>query len=226
MPRFNRASFFQRWSVTTPTSGALGVGLLAALAGCSGGPSRVTPPNISPSGAASEAMTAYDQDGDGFIAGAELDGAPSLKAAMGTLDTNNDGKVSESEIEERIDAWLETNVGITMTTARVTMDGKPVEGAKVTFEPEAFLGDGVKTAIGVTGGGGNTEPSIPKEQRPSADWPPGMQYGFYKIRVTKEANGAESIPAKYNTETTLGHEVSRDDAMVKAQLIKLDLTSK
>ncbi len=75
MSRLNHASFIRHWTVAVPTTAAVGAGLLAALAGCSGGPSRVQPPSISPSGAASEAMTAYDKDSDGFIAGAELDAA-------------------------------------------------------------------------------------------------------------------------------------------------------
>src|SRR5689334_21833866 len=112
MSRLNHANFFRRWTVAVPTTGALGASLLAALAGCSGGPSRIQPPSISASGAASEAMTAYDKDGDGFIAGAELDAAPALKAAMATLDVDIDGKVTEDEISQRIEAWQETGLGL------------------------------------------------------------------------------------------------------------------
>ena len=224
MSRLNHTNFFRRWTVAVPTTGALGASLLAALAGCSSGPSRVGPANVSASGAASEAMTTYDKDGDGFIAGPELDAAASLKAAMTQLDLDKDGKVSEDEIAQRVEAWQASGVGITQITARVTMDGKPVKGATVTFEPEAFLGDAVKTATGMTNASGTTEPSIAKADRPNPDWPPGMQYGFYKIRVTP--GSGESIPAKYNTETTIGHEVSRDDPQVKSQMIKVELSSK
>ncbi|MBL9161476.1 MAG: hypothetical protein JNL18_01910 [Planctomycetaceae bacterium] len=225
MSRLNHASFFRHWTVAVPTTGAVGAGLMVALAGCSGGPSRVQPPSISPSGAASEAMTAYDKDSDGFIAGPELDAAPGLKAAMATLDLDKDGKVSEDEISQRIEAWQATGLGIMSITCRVTMDGKPVDGATVTFEPETFLGENVKAGEGTTSGG-MASIRIPKENRPSADYPPGMQFGLFKVKVSKQANGKETIPAKYNTETTLGQQVSSDDPAIMSQLIKFDLTSK
>lgn len=226
MSRFNHANFFRRWTVAVPTTGALGASLLAALAGCSSGPGRVSQASISPSGAAAGALELYDKDGDGFIAGAELDAAGPLKAAMATLDLDKDGKVSEDEIVKRIEKWRSTTVGITSIDCRVTLDGKPLEGATVTFEPEPYLGDGLITAIGETAFGGICNPSIPKENRPSPDWPSGIQYGLFKVRVSKQANGAETIPAKYNTETILGQQIAFDDPALKSQLIKLDLTSK
>lgn len=203
-----------------------GAACLVAAIGCSSGPSRIEPPSISASGAASEAMETYDKDGDGAIAGAELDAAASLKASMATLDTNKDGKVQEEEIVARIESWQETGGGSTLIPSRVTMDGKPVVGATVTFEPEAFLGDEMRTAVGETLSQGTTEVSIPKAERGSPDWPPGIQLGFFKVRISKQVNGAESIPAKYNTETTLGQQISGDDPAIKSQLIKFDLTSK
>jgi hypothetical protein len=226
MSRFNHANFFRRWTVAAPTTGALGASLLAALAGCSGGPSRVTPPSISASGAASEAMEMYDKDEDGFIAGAELDAAGALKASMETLDLDKDGKVSESEIEQRIEAWQATKTGLTAITCRVTLDGKPLPDAVVTFEPEAFLGDGVKVASDTTTALGMTEPTIAKEDRPVKDWPPGIQYGFFRIKVSKQSGGTETIPAKYNSATTLGQQVAKDDPAILSQLVKIDLTSK
>jgi hypothetical protein len=37
---------------------------------------------------------------------------------------------------------------------------------------------------------------------------PGVPYGFYRIQVSrKDAEGKETIPARYNSETTLGQEV-------------------
>lgn len=199
---------------------------LVAIAGCSSGPSRVTPPSIDASGAAAAAMEMYDKDGDGAIAGAELDAAPALKAAMATLDANKDGKVQEAEIVQRIEAWQASRVGATLITTQVTMDGSPVADATVTFEPEAFLGEGMKTAVGVTGPDGLTLVSIPKEQRGSPDWPPGLQMGFYKVKISKEANGSETIPAKYNANTTLGQQIAIDDPALQSQIVKFKLTAK
>lgn len=225
MLRFHRSSFYSRWLVTVPTTSLLGASLLAAMAGCSGGPSRVTAPSISASGAASDAMTEYDKDGDGFIAGPELDAAASLKSAMTTLDLDKDGKVSEEEIQKRIEAWQSKSAGLTSVLCSVTLDGRPVDGATVTFEPEAFLGGEVKTAVGETAGG-SASPSIPKAERPVADWPPGIQFGFFKVRVSKQVDGKETIPAKYNSETTLGAQVATDDASFLKQNYKFELKSK
>jgi hypothetical protein len=199
---------------------------LAAALGCSSGPSRVTPPSIDADDAASAAMELYDKDSDGAINAAELEAAPGLKAAMATLDANKDGSVQEEEIAARIEAWQTTGVGITLATTRVTMDGRPLVGATVTYEPEPFLGDAMKTASGITSDLGSTEVIIPKEDRPGADWPPGVQYGLFKVRISKEVNGSETIPAKYNKETILGQQISNDDPAVSSQNIKFELTTK
>jgi hypothetical protein len=225
MSRFNHANFFRRWTVAVPTTGALGASLLAALAGCSSGPGRVEAPSISASGAASEAMELYDKDGDGFIAAAELDAVPGIKAALETVDADKDGKVSEDEIIQRIEAWQATNIGVMAVKSMVTLDGRPLSGAMVTFEPEAFLGNNIKAATGETSSGMATV-TIPKDQRPSKDTPPGLQLGLYRVRVSKIQNGQETIPAKYNVETTVGQQISPDDPAVAGQRVKFELSTK
>ena len=197
----------------------------AAALGCSGGPSAVTPPSINAGSAASSAMELYDKNSDGAIAGEELAAAPALKAAMETLDVNKDGSVQEEEIVQRIEAWQKSNAGLSTIAAVVTMNGQPLEGATVTFDPEPFLGEGMKQAVGVTSRLGGVSPIIPKENRPDPSWPAGLQLGLYRVRVSKQANGAETIPAIYNTETTLGQQVSPDDATIGANRVKFDLKS-
>ena len=194
---------------------AISLALLVALSGCSrGGPKRLIPPRINAGNAAEQAMEMYDQDGDGFIAGEELEAAPALNAAMSTLDTDNDGEVSESEIIERIRVWQGTAAALAGITCVVTMDGRPLEAANVTFEPEAFLGDELRTAIAYTDAFGEFSPSVPKKDRLSPDMPYGLSLGFYKVRFSKEVNGKETIPAIYNTETILGQQVSPDDPVI------------
>jgi hypothetical protein len=199
--------------------------LLAAL-GCSSGPSAVTPPDIDAGDAASQAMEMYDKDGDGTIAGSELDAAVGLKAAMATLDANKDGSVQEDEISQRIDSWQASGVGVVALNCSVRLDGRPLEGAKVVFEPEPFLGDDIQTAEGETSPVGSTIISVPKANRPTADTPPGVQLGFYRVRISKEVAGKEAIPAKYNTETTLGQEVAPDDPSIMAQKMGFQLDGK
>jgi hypothetical protein len=205
----------------------LGLALAALLlVGCSSGPSRVKPPSISPSGAASKAMTEFDKDGDGFIAGSELDAAPAIKAAMSTIDTDKDGKVTADEIAARIEAWQATRIGVMTAGCNFTLDGKPLTGAEVTFEPAPFLADALKPAVGETDMAGNAICSIPKEQRPTKETPAGMQLGLYRIRVSKKVNGKETLPAKFNTETTIGHQVAPDDPAFASQKFRIALTTK
>ena len=196
------------------------------IGGCSSGPGRVKPPSISASGAASEAMELYDKDGDGFLVGAELDAVPGIKAAMETIDGDKDGKVTADEIQARIEAWQATKIGVMSIKCIVTLDGRPIPGATVTFDPESFLGSDLKAAVAEVGQGGSAMITIPKDQRPNKDTPPGVQVGLYRIRVSKKAGGKETVPAKYNTETILGQEVSPDDPAVAAQRVRFEITSK
>jgi hypothetical protein len=195
------------------------------LTGCNSGPSRIKPPSIDADDAAAEAMELYDKDGDGSIAGAELDAVPGIKAAMETIDADKDGKATEDEIVQRIEAWQATNIGVMASKATFTLDGRPLEGAQITFEPESFLGDDIKPAFGEALSG-TAMVTIPKEQRPTTDTPPGLQPGLYRVRVSKKVNGQETIPAKYNAETTLGQQISPDDPAIAAQRMRFELRTK
>lgn len=198
---------------------------LAAALGCSSGPSRVQPPSIDADDAASAAMELYDKDGDGAIAGSELDAASGIKSAMTTIDGDKDGKVTAEEIAARVEAWQATSFGVMSMQCSFTMDGKPLDGAAITFDPEPFLGDEILAAVDVTSPGGICQPSIPKDKRPSKDMPAGFQLGLYRVRVSKKVDGNETIPAKYNTETILGQQIAIDDPAVISQKVRFELTS-
>jgi hypothetical protein len=186
--------------------------VLAGIASCSSGPPAVTQPSIDPSGAGELAMEQYDTNGDGNVAGDELEKAPALAAALPRLDTNKDGGVSAEEVAERINVWKGMKTGMTGITCKVTLDGQPIPGAKVVFEPEPFLGDEIKAASSTTNSHGDVSPVVAKEDRPDPSVPGGIYFGFYRVRITRpDQNGKESIPARYNTDTTLGYEVSYDN---------------
>lgn len=197
-----------------------------AISGCSRGPSRVEVPSYDPAGSAARAMKAYDTNEDGFIAGDELDAAPGLKAAMKTFDADQDGKLSQQEISDRVAAWARMGVGITKFNCLVTLDGTPLEGATITFVPEKFLAHFLIEAQDVTNLVGTATPRIPKEKRPAPDTPPGMQVGLYQVVISKKKGSEELIPARYNTATTLGQEVSNDDWAIANNRVRFDLTSK
>jgi EF hand len=208
-----------------PTTLALASLCLATTVSCNRGPATIKQPTINASSAGKLAMEQYDKDGDGKVAGAELDRAPGLKAALKNLDTNGDGGVSADEVTARVNAWKVMETGTTFVQCRVTLDGQALGGAKVTFEPESFLGDAIKTALGTTTMYGDANMAIRPEDRQSPNDPGGVHLGLYKVRVSKIENGKEVVPARYNTDTILGQEVSYDDPGVKARNMQFALKS-
>lgn len=200
--------------------------LLFAITSCNSGPATVKQPSINASSAGKLAMEQYDKNGDGIVSGAELDQAPGLKAALKNLDTNGDGGVSADEVAARVNAWKAMQSGITMVRMYFTLDGQPLSGAEIILEPESFLGDEVKKATSVTDQFGGAMPVMAPEDRPSPKAGVGVQFGLFKLRVSKVVNGKETIPARYNSATTLGQEVSYDDPGMKAQRIAFALKSK
>lgn len=192
------------------------VAICAALLagwGCSGAPTRIVPLEIDATAAGQEAMKQYDKNGDGKIAGDELDKAPSLKAAIAQIDTSGSKTITAEKITARILKWQESKVGRMNLTCRVSRKkgntDEPLEGVTVTFEPEKFLGSNMPTCSGVTDKRGTAqilERKVgPDEDQEQFRVPPG----FYLVRLTK---AGLNIPAKYNTQTTLGAEVSPDSA--------------
>jgi len=215
-----------RWRAADWRGGALGVVLLALQSGCSQGPTAVARPDFDPESAADRAMELYDANGDGSVADAELAKAPGLHGALPSLDADGDGKVARNEVAERVRAWQRMDTGLMNLSCAILLDGQPLEGATVTFDPDEFLGEAVQQATAVTSSTGSAFPKIPKEKRPSADSPPGMQAGIYKVRVSKSVNGQETIPARYNAETTLGQQVSKDDPAIANKRVIFQLQSK
>jgi hypothetical protein len=199
---------------------------LIGIAGCSSAPSRVNQPQIDAGGAAAAAIDQYDTDKSGAINGPELDAVPAFKAALAQLDTNSDGGVSADEISAMIEHWQAMPLGIMSMGFKLTLDGNLVEDAVVTFEPEAFQGEEVKTAIANTDSFGTGSPSVPKELRYDATTPPGVQMGFYKVKVSKLVNGKEIIPAKYNESTILGQLIVPDAPEIVNRRVVYALTSK
>lgn len=199
--------------------------LAVATISCSRGPAPFRQPYINASSAGKSAMEQYDKNGDGVVSGAELDQAPALKAALKNLDTNGDGGVSADEVAARVNAWKDMKTSLASVQCRVMMDGEPLAGATVTFEPEPFLGEEIKHAIGTTNPYGVAGPSVPKDERPDPKAPGGVYFGLYKVRISKLVNNKETIPARYNTQTILGQEVSYDDPGVKDRNITYALKS-
>lgn len=183
--------------------------MCAVCASCARGPSRVYPPAIDAAAAGAEAIKLYDTNKDRKISGDELDKCPALKSAMNRLDTAQTGAITAEQITDRIKRWQETKLGRTGVTAMVLRGGVPLEGATVRLVPEAFLGQNMKVAQGVTNMHGAASLSI---ETKGADDPPGVPPGFYRVEITKDG---VNIPAKYNAETILGVEIALDSPVVR-----------
>ena len=69
------------------------------VVGCARSPEVHAQPNYDPDTLTTAAFAEYDRDKNGFIEGAELDACPGLKAALPSIDTNNDKKLSADELK-------------------------------------------------------------------------------------------------------------------------------
>jgi len=166
------------------------------IAGCGDQPLRLSPTKVNAMTAALEAMNMYDANKDGRISGEELDRCPSLWAIA------VDDVVTRQMIAARIVGWQSSAMGRAAVSVAVLHNGKGLPDASVKLAPEKFLSD-VVPAIGKTDANGATILTVPTSGPAE---PKGASLGFYRVEITK--NG-EDIPAKYNTETTLGMAVLR-----------------
>jgi EF hand len=167
-------------------------GALCGLVGC--GPS-LRGPSYYPSAMAREAIRLYDTNNDGKLDTNELKHCPALADALAVLDTNNDKCIDEAELTAAMQTFVTQNAGVNVMDIRVSKDGKPVVGATVKLIPEPFMLGSVEAASGVTNADGMVRPQIEGLRIP------GVRLGFYRAEVTREG---ETIPAKFNTKTTLG----------------------
>ncbi|MEX2141238.1 MAG: hypothetical protein WD894_18380 [Pirellulales bacterium] len=180
-------------------------GVLAAMlvCGCSFGPDRVEVPQIDPAQAASAAVEQYDSDKDQNISQNESLACPALAGSFKLYDANHDGLVSKAEVESRLEAMLGTGIG-RMPCMCVVYAGdsdRPIEGARVRVVPEPFLGGAIQPGEGVTNDRGIAKP-VTIDAPPGL---PGIEFGLYRVHITHDSL---KIPARYNTATELGFELS------------------
>jgi hypothetical protein len=185
--------------------------------GCSRGPGRIKPPSVNPASATQAAFEQLDKNQDGQLGDDELKAAPGLAAAKAAYDADHNGTLSKEEVEAGIRRWAEGNSGAIAVPYTVQLDGRPLPKAQVKAIPEPFLGDAIKPASGVNG----YLAVAPEDRPPNAPKLPLMIPGLYRIEIT---DPAAKIPSKYNTQTTLGLEVS--GAMPLDQAVVWALTSR
>jgi hypothetical protein len=192
--------------------------LLASLSfvGCSRGPSRIQPPDISPESSAAEALNLYDANKDGALDKTELANCPAMLAELAAYDVDSSGSVSREEIVGRISGLLKRGVGLSRLNCNVSLNGRGLENASVEFEPEAYLGDDIQKAFGTTNARGVAQMAIPAEELPEDQRDlKGIHYGTYKVRIS---HPTIKLPPKYNVETTLGYESRPGDPFARFNL--------
>ena len=139
----------------------------------------------------------------------ELAAAPELLAIAGQDAANNDAALDADEIQSGIEKWKDSAVGPRQVPFIITLDSRPLVGAMVTLKPASFFGSELKGATGKSGptGGGQLATS-PEDLPKAAPKLALVQAGLYRVEIT---HPSVKIPAKYNTESILGIEVSSSD---------------
>ncbi len=186
----------------------LHLGLVSGLllvAGCSCRPRPALPP-FNTAMAAQAAIETYDADGNGKLDAAELARCPALLIALPRADTDGDGALSADEIAAHIARWVDSGATLMDADVLVTLDGRPLAGAEVAFEPEEFLRPYFIGAWGVTGETGRAPMTALDATREGE----GVRVGAYRVLISKAADGREILPARYNTASQLGVEVAGD----------------
>jgi len=123
-------------------------------------------------------------------------------------DANSDGVLSRDEIETGLQEMLSSGIGQMPCICILSM-----LAVACLLQPEYFLGGAIQSGSGVTNDRG-----IAKSVTINA--PPGIELGLCRARITHDD---VEIPAKYNTETELGFELSpierdRDTAIFRLKL--------
>jgi hypothetical protein len=186
------------------------------IVGCSRGPASVHRPDFDPQEASEQAVQQYDANGDGELSEQELAACPGILYNLTLYDIDGNKKVSIKELEQRLRDLRTANIGLTKLTVEVRQNGRPLQGAEVKLVPEAYLGTEVKPARGKTSARGSAIMDIPDSELPASDKGLiGVHYGTYKVEIT---HPTISIPAKYNSQTTLGYETQRGNPQAKYEL--------
>jgi hypothetical protein len=173
--------------------------LFASMAfGCKSNKSETTAVHEqTPEQTVDKIMTSYDANKDASLDAGELDKCPSLKTLLKSMGKGPNGKISRDELLQRFTDIQAATIKMPSVPCTVTVDGAPLADATVTFALESFHGASGE-ATGKTNADGHCE----------VIGGGGILSGFYKISVSKQSGGTETIPSKYNTASTLGVEIS------------------
>lgn len=177
----------------------LPIAVLMAGGGCGPSrPKRVMPPALNPAEVAKAVLQLADANTDGSLSRQEAERVPGLAAGFVRLDADGGGGISAAEIEDWLTAVKASRVALTSLIVTVSQNGKPLRDITVRLVPEDFMGGEMKPAEGTTDASGGTMLAIPGNSYP------GVNCGLYRVQITGNGANGRPLPARYNTETTLG----------------------
>jgi len=155
---------------------------------------------MDPKAVTDAALAEYDSNKDGTLDAKELARCPGLKSLAGKIGKTS---LSTDDLSNRFTTLANYPEQLIAHSLIIMMDGSGLPDAEVTLVPEKFMGEGRKPIKATTDRLGNVA-AFRLEGAPR----PGLPPGVYRIEVSKKGpSGQDSVPAKYNTQTTLGCEV-------------------
>lgn len=143
-------------------------------------------------------MVSYDTNRDGSLDASELNSCPSLKTLLKSMNKGANGKISREELQQRIQDMHVATIRTPAVSCAVTMNGLPLPDAEITLTMESFHGSAAETVNGKTDANGRAE----------LTGNGGILNGFYRVSISRPVDGVESIPARFNSASTVGVEVS------------------
>lgn len=174
------------------------------------GKSSVGLPKLDPAGTTERVFKEFDKNNDQKLSKDELQSCPGLLTSIDRFDQDRDHAISNAEFKSKLSEIEQQGASLVSFSCIVQRGGIPIQGATVKLVPEAFMADLVKPASGVTDQEGITVPSVPEEDLPKEvrGKVRGVPCGIFRVEVT---HPSVAIPAKFNTQTTIGRLVSRRD---------------
>lgn len=180
-------------------SGIVAVAICLAVGGCQSRPPRIASPKWSPQRIADRAIELLDANGDSAVDIDESEASPGLAAGFKHIDQDKDGRLTHTEIEERIAVYEKIGTGLQSQSFQLVLNGRPLSHAQVRFVPDEFLGELIEPASGRTDRSGVVRP------RAEGQDVPAMRIGFYRVEVYPPES-PDDKPLKLNP--AVGVEVS------------------
>lgn len=172
---------------------------VAVVLGCNRHPPTLEPPKWEPEKMSAAAMEQADKNKDGKLNAGEQATLPGLKAGLRDVDADKDRMISAAELTERLRLYQQMQTAFRAKSMIFNYQGRPLVGATVKLIPESFLKDVVEPAEGKTDESGMVMPEAVGSGFGA------VRLGYYRIQVESDT---VKLPAKYNTNTSLGIEVA------------------